>query len=86
MSVGGIVTYVSSDNDFVYIDTDDAGDKCAIYVQRDSRSILVKPNDIVWWQGLYAYWTSVDRTSYVEVRLTRVGYSGVKRPVAINVC
>ena len=80
MSVGGKVTEVILEEHRVYIDTDDHGDKCAIFVDRDSNSEQVKPDDIVWWQGSNAFWTTADRKTVVERVLKRRGYSGVNRP------
>jgi len=80
MSVGGKVTEVILQKTMVYIDTDDKGEKCAIYVNRDSNAEQVKVGDIVWWQGSVAYWTTEDRKTHVETKLIRIGYSGVNRP------
>jgi len=80
MSVGGKVVTVSIQDDVVFIDTIDHGEKCAIYVKRDQKSEQVKPFDIVWWQGNTAYWTTADRETEVETKLIRQGYSGVKSP------
>ena len=82
MSVGGKVTEVIVQEDRVYIDTDDSGDKCAIFVERDKNSEQVAPEDIVWWQGNDAYWTTADRETVVERTLKRRGFSGVNRPDA----
>lgn len=81
--IGGIVTEVKVLADRVYIDCEEnnSTSKCAIYVERDENSKQVKPADIVWWQGGRAYWTPYDK-SRIEVVLKRIGYSGVKRPVA----
>ena len=80
MSVGGEVTEVIVQDERVYIDTDDKGDKCAIFVEKDENSIQVKPKDIVWWQGHRAFWTTKDRETVVERTLIRRGTSGVSRP------
>ena len=80
MSVGGKVTEVIIQDERVYIDTDDDGDKCAIFVESDENSIQVKSNDIVWWQGGRAFWTTADRKTVVERVLIRRGVSGVSRP------
>ena len=80
MSVGGKVTEVIILKDKVYIDTDDKGDKCAIYVELDDFSKQVSVDDIVWWQGRCAFWTTKDRKTHIETILTRLGSSGVNRP------
>lgn len=80
MSVGGKVIDHKIFDEKVYIDTYDDGCKCAIYVERDANSEKVKAGDIVWWQGLKAYWTTKDRKTQVETVLTRRSFSGVPYP------
>lgn len=79
MSVGGKVIDHKIFNETVYINTSDDSE-CAIYVERDKNSELVKVNDIVWWQGNKAYWTTEDRKTKVEVVLNRRGFSGAPYP------
>ena len=81
MSVGGKVTEVIIQENAVYIDTYDKHSNCAIFVERDDKSVKVMNGDIVWWQGDYAYWTTSDRKSVVEQKLKRRGFSGVSRPL-----
>ena len=81
MSVGGRVSKVIQQENRIYIDTDDDGDKCAIFVERDSNSEQVKTDDVVWWQGGFAYWTTKDRKTIVERKLIRRGFSGVSEPL-----
>ena len=81
MSVGGKVTELIKLEDKVYIDTTDGSESCAIYVELDVNSNNIKIDDIVWWQGKYAYWTTSDRVSKVEIKLNRIGFSGVEKPV-----
>ena len=85
MSVGGKVIDIvcEPDKGRVYINTDDRGDKCAIFVEYDEYSPLVAIGDIVWWQGGIAYWTTADRgyaIALIDHPLKRRGYSGVNRP------
>lgn len=80
MSVGGKVINHKIFDESVYIDTDDDGCKCAIYVERDANSEKVSIGDIVWWQGERAFWTTKDRKTEVETVLTRRGFSGVPYP------
>ena len=82
MSVGGKVIDVvrEPDKGRVYINTDDKGDQCAIFVEHDEHSPFVAIGDIVWWQGGIAYWTTADRKTFIEHPLKRRGYSGVNRP------
>ena len=80
MSVGGNVTDVLVQKDRVYINTNDGSCDCAIFVEKDSNSEKVKINDVVWWQGDWAYWTTADRESVIEQKLKRRGFSGVQKP------
>jgi len=80
MSVGGKVIKHKIFDDKVYIDTDDDGCKCAIYVERDVNSEKVKEGDIVWWQSGKAYWTTEDRKTEIETVLIKRGFSGVPYP------
>lgn len=50
---------------------------CAIYL--DPRGEPVEVGDSLWWQGGYAFWTP-DNRSRADVRLPRIGFSGVKHP------
>ena len=52
-------------------------DQCAIYLNPGKESPDV--GDALWWQGRSAYWTPADR-SRVDVRLDRIGFSGVPHP------
>lgn len=80
MSVGGKVTEVIIKEKSVYVDTDDNGDACAIYMEKNESSERIRPGDIVWWQSGSAYWTTADRKTVVERDIPRIGYSGVPRP------
>jgi hypothetical protein len=50
---------------------------CAIYVNPIGEPIDVGDN--LWWQGDQAMWTPDDR-SRADVRLPRIGFSGVPHP------
>lgn len=58
--------------------------KCAIYVEKNNKSLSVSEGDIVWWQGKNAYWTARDKYNKCigksDVILNRIGFSGVSRP------
>lgn len=54
-----------------------AGTECAIYLNPGAESPEV--GDQLWWQGRYAMWTPADR-SRTDVKLDRIGFSGVSRP------
>lgn len=69
---------------------DEYNNTCAIYVDRnDENSLKIYKGDMIWWQGGYAYWTP---SGYIsgsggicgkdyEVKIPRIGYSGVSRPI-----
>lgn len=54
-------------------------DQCAIYLDPLGRPVDV--GDTVWWQGRSAFWTPADR-SLIDVKLPRIGCSGVSHPDA----
>lgn len=76
---------------------DNSESKCAIYVVRNDKSENIKPSDSVWWQGSWAMWTPYKyrgndprKPSYVkgrkagkeyDIKLQRIGSSGVSRPL-----
>ena len=76
MSVGGKVIESKIFHDKVYINTKDGGAEYAIFVDRDENSENVEVDDIVWWQGEIAFWTTSDRETKVETVLNRRGFSG----------
>jgi hypothetical protein len=51
--------------------------QCAIYLNPSGEPLEV--GDALWWQGSSAYWTPQDR-SRVDVKLSRIGFSGVAHP------
>ncbi len=77
MSVGGVVTEVIVQDERVYINTDDGGDRCAIFVDRDANSDSISVGDKCWWQGDHAYWTPIPHIGREDIILNRRGYSGV---------
>lgn len=91
MSVGGTVTETVVAGDKVWIDTRER-EQClsttAIYVENTPAARVVSEGDSVWWQGSYAFWTPKrdgKRLGPIEVKLKRVGCSGVSKP-APRVC
>ena len=76
--VGGIVIEVAWRGYKVFVDCHDTHyrDTCAIYVERNEDSEQIEVGDRLWWQGGSAMWTPADE-SRMEVRIPRVGYSGV---------
>jgi sugar lactone lactonase YvrE len=50
---------------------------CAIYVNPIGEPVEVGDN--LWWQGGHAYWTP-DGRSRTDVKLPRIGFSGVPHP------
>jgi hypothetical protein len=73
---------------------------CAIFVKKTAKSRSVSEGDAVWWQSGLAMWTpSFNRVKTCthkhhfsclkcgkdyDIKLERVGYSGVARPVGIT--
>lgn len=82
MSVGGNVIETIPVGDRVWINTRErqSGHECAIFVEATNESRSVSPGDMLWWQGSVAYWTPANK-AFIERRLQRIGYSGVKRPL-----
>ena len=76
--VGGIVIEVVWLDEKVFVDCRATRyrDTCAVYVERNQDSERIEIGDRFWWQGNYAYWTPADE-SRVEVKIPRVGFSGV---------
>ena len=65
--------------------------ECAIYVEKDSKSRCVSEGDTVWWQSGSAYWTpkfyvqkSGKECKHFDIKLKRIGFSGVKRPALVE--
>ncbi len=83
--VGGIVIdIVKVSDDKWWVNCVDTGlgsgageETCAIYLNPVGESVDVGDN--IWWQGQYAMWTPADR-SRTDVRLPRIGFSGVPHP------
>ena len=69
-------------------------DTCAVLLQRCAESEAIKLGDCVWWQGRYAYWTPVKNRVCAkeakrrhltggldyDIKIERIGYSGVEHP------
>jgi len=54
--------------------------ECAIHVEANADSEQIQMGDRLWWQGRLAFWTPADE-SRVEVKIPRLGYSGVRHPL-----
>jgi hypothetical protein len=81
VSVGGKVVETIVLADKVWVNADDQGDKCAIYVERTPESRTISEGDSLWWHGHAAFWTPSNH-AFEDRRLNRVGFSGVSRPPA----
>ncbi len=79
--VGGTVfeTITVEDKGRVWINCEDKGDKCAIYVEDTAAARCVEPGDSIWWQGEWALW-SPRSCAFRDYKLKRIGESGVKKP------
>lgn len=86
MSVGGtIVDVVEVAADRWWINTIDRADlmhggrTCAVYC--DPRPERPQVGDALWWQGGHCFWTSrVQPDGRSDVKLLKIGYSGVPHP------
>src|SRR5690349_15503785 len=98
VSVGGTVIDVEIAPDRVWVNTrrgaylGDTGrwvraerTTCAVFVERDARSEMIEPGDSLWWQGSWAMWTP-KAGGQSEIRLNRIGASGVPRPSITRLC
>ncbi len=91
MSVGGKVVEVIELENKVWINTKEKEtytSSTAIYVEKTPASRCVEIGDTVWWQGNYARWTpkcyvqkSGKSGKDYDIKLERIGCSGVSRPV-----
>jgi len=89
--VGGVVIEVIKLEDKIWVDTMDRkrlDDRCAIYVERTDLSERIKPNDSLWWQGSFAYWTPKEnRENNIgasDIEIKRFGFSGVSKPAKVS--
>lgn len=86
--VGGTVIEVITLEDRIWINCRDSNqgrkDECAIYVERNAHSEAIRAGDVVWWQSQHAMWTpiSADLRGFEDIKIPRIGYSGVPRPEA----
>jgi hypothetical protein len=92
--VGGTVIETIKSKDKIWINCEDHGTTCAIYVDADAKARSVSEGDMIWWQGGKAFWTpkmyrKSSRESknmnlkcgiHYEIELNRKGCSGVPRP------
>lgn len=82
--VGGVVTEIVPDGSRYWINTNDHGDECAIFVEKNVNSDKIKIGDSVWWQGRDAMWTTKEvregAKGESDIKIPRIGYSGVSRP------
>lgn len=93
--IGGVVIEVIQlpDKTWINCEETDSTLKCAIYVERSRRSETIRMGDSLWWQSRNAYWTPYEYRQRrrrgesqgkagvdYDLRLRRIGYSGVKRP------
>lgn len=90
MSVGGtIVDLVRVRPDKVWVNTIDTSDlmhgghTCAVYCDPQGESLQV--GDSLWWQGGWCFWTPhVQPDGRSDVKLPKIGYSGVNHPDAVD--
>lgn len=61
-------------------------DTCAILVERNENSEKIQVGDKIWWHGRFAMWTPRDNEGSrggvdYDIKIPRVGYSGVEHPL-----
>jgi uncharacterized protein YraI len=87
MSVGGKVCEVIDTGKRIWVNTrewEGSSQSCAIYVERTAEARTISVGDTVWWQGEYARWTPKNRSGNSigpsDIKIPRIGFSGVSRP------
>lgn len=94
MSCGGIVVEtIVCPNGRVWINTKEKEhhlSTTAIYAKDTPAARCISVGDTLWWQGNFAYWTPKSNGKPIErqdgkcnvanIRLERIGFSGVSRP------
>lgn len=59
-------------------------DVCAIYVnpvvEQPRMRVNIQRGDSLWWQGEWAMWTPEPDRTFIDLRLKRIGFSGVSTP------
>ena len=82
--IGGEVVETLAQGDRLWVNCEDHGSQCAIYLDRNGESESITPGDSIWWHTRTAYWTRYDgagnRVGERDVPLVKIGYSGVPRP------
>jgi len=97
--VGGTVVETIHTSDRVWVNcreqygkSEKHFDECAIYVERNEKSLAIAPGDCVWWQEGWAMWTPKknrvpeDEGGHLrcgedyDIKIDRIGCSGVGRP------
>jgi hypothetical protein len=91
--IGGIVIETLVLEDRVWVNVQDYNktedrllrDTCAVYVEKSPEARSISDGDMVWWQGGFIHWTAKDRYHRTigkpDVKIKRLGFSGVERPV-----
>lgn len=88
--IGGTVvkTKVLKDRVWINCEEDNSTSQCAIYVEKNPKSLCIEPGDSVWWQGGYALWTPYFNRNKpagkggkdYDIRIPKIGFSGVAEP------
>ena len=88
--VGGKVIDVYILQERVWINCQDKRNTCAIYVENSPKAQCIEEGDQLWWQGGQAFWTpqqyvdipesELQCDKHYDIRLKRIGYSGVNDP------
>jgi hypothetical protein len=81
MSVGGKVVQVYDRGDLKWVNTLDAREYCAVYVDSEHD---IQIDDKLWWQSGMCYWTRVDKDGKVvfeDKKIPKRSGSGVSHPL-----
>lgn len=84
--VGGTVIEVIQcpEKELVWINCENDGDTCAVYVDWCSKALVVSCGDAVWWQSPWVFWTPKtvggDTIGPEDVKIPKASGSGVSRP------
>ena len=89
--VRGIVIETINLDDRVWVNSRGVGgkhnDQCAIYVEKNAKSLSISEGDRFWWKGRYAMWTPYGSTGKpvgdeFDIEIPRIGLAGVVKPKA----
>lgn len=91
--IGGTVCEIIACGRTLWINCEDRGDRCAIYIVWSGPASHIAIGDSVWWQMDKAYHTPVSMSGVpttllkknldYDIQLNKLGSSGAQRPIQI---